>query len=141
MEQVILDSPETKAIRDRMEEVRGDLNTGFQGIVDDARDIGDWTYYVKTYPWAVLGVSLVAGYLAAPRLGFGVHPVARTPEGPFNSGDSHVAEPLPPKVDAPGKVLSFVGSLVMRGVTAYVVQQAERLFATRTARSDQNDHP
>lgn len=138
MENFIHDSPETQAIRKRMEEVRGDLNTGFQGIVNDARDIGDWTYYVKTYPWAVLGVSLVAGYLIAPRLGFGTKP--QTARQDVASG-SDGSNPPPLKSKVSGKVLSFVGNLVIRGATAYVLQHADRLFESKADKSNANDHP
>lgn len=131
-------SPETKAIRDRMEEVRGDLDTGFQGIVSDARDIGDWTYYVKHYPWAVLGVSLVAGYLIAPRLGFGKQQVSNPPNGAVASEASHAPAS---KGSVSGKVMSLAGKLVMQGVTAYVLQHADRLFDNRAASSGKDDHP
>lgn len=131
-------SPETKAIRQRMEEVRGDLNTGFQGIVSDARDIGDWTYYVKTYPWAVLGVSLVAGYLVAPRLGFWAKSQTQPADGVSSSNDSNT---LLPHGSVSGKVLSFVGNLVMRGATAYLLQHADKLFEAKTDKSNQNDRP
>lgn len=129
------DSPETKAIRDRMEEVRGDLDTGFQGIVSDARDIGDWTYYVKHYPWAVLGVSLVAGYLIAPRLGFGRHTQSKSAEGASDSNASHAPAS---KGGVSGLVMSLAGRLVMQGVTAYVLQHAERIFNSKAAGKD--DH-
>jgi len=134
----VSNSPETQAIRQRMEEVRGDLNTGFQGIVSDARDIGDWTYYVKTYPWAVLGVSLVAGYLVAPRLGFGTN--KQTEPAGVATG-SNGSNPPPLKNSVSGKVLSFVGNLVMRGATAYVLQHADRLFESKAVKSNPNGHP
>ena len=133
----IHDSPETQAIRQRMEEVRGDLNTGFQGIVSDARDIGDWTYYVKTYPWAVLGVSLVSGYLVAPRLGFGTKPQT---EPAYVASGSNGSHPPPLKGSASGKVLSFVGNLAMRAATAYMLQHADRLFESKAVKLNQNDH-
>lgn len=138
MENFVHDSPETQAIRQRMEEVRGDLSTGFQGIVNDARDIGDWTYYVKTYPWAVLGVSLVAGYLVAPRLGFWKQPQTQPVDSASNSNNSNA--PLP-HGNITGKVLSFVGNLVMRGATAYLLQHADKLFEAKTIKSNQNDRP
>lgn len=136
-------SPETKAIRQRMEEVRGDLNTGFQGIVSDARDIGDWTYYVKTYPWAVLGVSLVAGYLVAPRLGFLAKLQTQPADGVSSSNDSNAlpSNALPSHGGVSGKVLSFVGNLVLRGATAYLLQHADKLFEAKTDKSNQNVRP
>lgn len=137
-------SPETEAIRQRMEEVRGDLDTGFQGMVEDARDIGDWTYYVKTYPWAVLGVALAAGYLIAPRLGFGVQPENRASEGASGVNGSDAPPTLPPKGDTTNRALAFVGNLVMRGVSAYVIQRVDQHFASRlekAAGAGRNDHP
>jgi hypothetical protein len=133
-------SPTTKAIRKRMEEVRGDLDTGFQGIVNDARDIGDWTYYLKTYPWAVLGAALVAGYLIAPRLGFGAKPVSAPPVGFAARNSSKETPPEAPKSNIAGKLLSIVGPLVMREVTAYAMQQADRFLASRSTRSERNNH-
>jgi hypothetical protein len=137
VENFVHDSPETQAIRQRMEEVRGDLNTGFQGIVNEARDIGDWTYYVKTYPWAVLGVSLVAGYLIAPRLGFGLKPQTEPPDV---VSDSNRSNSPTSKGSVSGRVLSFVGHLVVRGVTAYLLQHADRLFESKSIKPDPIDH-
>jgi len=133
-------SPESRVIRQRMEEVRGDLDVGFQGMVKDAHDIGDWTYYVKTYPWTVLAASFVAGYLIMSRLGLGVqqnHSTADVPAAPHTSP----AAPSPAKFDATGKVLGFVGNLVMRGLTAYAVQHIDRLLPARGASSASKDHP
>ena len=138
MENFVHDSPETQAIRRRMEEVRGDLDTGFQGIVSDARDIGDWTYYVKTYPWAVLGMSLVAGYLVAPRLGIWAKSQTQAADGVLSSNDSNAP---PSHGSVASKALSFVGNLVMRGATAYLLQHADKLFEQKTDKSNQNDRP
>lgn len=133
-------SPESRVIRQRMEEVRGDLDVGFQGMVKDAHDIGDWTYYVKTYPWTVLSVSFVAGYFIMSRLGFGMkqnHSTANVPGAPNTSP----APPSPAKSDVTGKVLGFAGKLVMRGLTAYAAQHVDRLFPARDAGSASKDHP
>jgi hypothetical protein len=135
------DSPETKAIRQRMEEVRGDLDTGFQGIVDDARDLGDWAYYLRNYPWAILGASVVAGYLIAPRLGFGTKQKNKPSErGAIPEASPAASPPLPPKSDFSGKVLAVAGNLALRGLTALVVQQADKLFTSWAAHSDQDAH-
>ena len=133
-------SPESRVIRQRMEEVRGDLDVGFQGMVKDAHDIGDWTYYVKTYPWTVLAVSFVGGYFIMSRLGLGIKQNRSTADSP---ADPHIspAPPSPAKSDATGKVLGFVGNLVMRGLTAYAVQHVDRFFSARGAGSASKDHP
>jgi len=132
-------SPESRVIRQRMEEVRGDLDVEFQGMVKDAHDIGDWTYYVKMYPWTVLLASFVAGYFIMSRLGLGTkqnHSTADASPIPNTSP----APPSPAKSDATGKVLGFVGKLAMRGLTAYAVQHVDRLFPARDAGSVPKDH-
>jgi len=133
-------SPESRVIRQRMEEVRGDLDVEFQGMVKDAHDIGDWTYYVKTYPWTVLAVSFVGGYFIMSRLGLGMkqnRSTADVPAAPLISP----APPSPAKSNVTGKVLGFVGNLVMRGLTAYAVQHVDRLFAASGAGPAPKDHP
>lgn len=128
MEKVIHNSPETNAIRQRMEEVRCDLDEDVQEIVEGARDMGKWRYYVRTYPWICLGAALAAGYLIVP-------PIRGVPS------DAQMFEPTPPRGSARGILRTFLGNLVMRGVSAYVGQQADKLFATQVARPPQDDQP
>ena len=71
-------SHETKAIRQRMEEVRCDLDQDVQGIVEGARDMRDWRSYVRTYPWVCVGAALAVGYLLVPRRHVAMQPNAET---------------------------------------------------------------
>ena len=77
MENLLHNSPETEAIRQRMEEVRCDLDEDVQEIVEGARDMGDWRSYVRTYPWICLGAALAVGYLIVPGRTWGTQPDAR----------------------------------------------------------------
>src|SRR6476620_11436961 len=70
-------SPATQAILQRMEEVRCDVDEDVQEIVEGARDMGKWRYYVRTYPWVCLGAALAAGYLIVPRRSIGMQPDAQ----------------------------------------------------------------
>lgn len=134
------ESLKTQAILQRMKEVRRDLDEDVQEIVEGARVMGKWRYYVRTYPWICLGVALAGGYLIVPRRSRGVRPDAQTPAELANPS-SLLAANSPPKGNARGMLLAFVGNLVMRGVAAYVGQQAGKLFATQTAKSPQDDQP
>jgi hypothetical protein len=60
-------SHETNAIRQRMEEVRCDLDQDVQGIFEGARDMRDWRSYVRTYQRVCAGAALAVGYLLVPR--------------------------------------------------------------------------
>ena len=125
MENMVYDSPATQAILRRMEEVRCDVDEDVQEIVEGARDMGKWRYYVRTYPWICLGAALAVGYLIVPRRVVGM-------QSDLGKPDEWAQPNLPPKGNARGILLPFLGNLVMRGVAAYVGQQAGKLLASET---------
>jgi len=131
MDQDLHNSPESTAIRQRMEEVRCDLDEDVQEIVEGARDMGDWRSYVKSHPWAFLGAALAVGYLIVPGRTLGVQPAAAALAGFANR--SGLLATLLPKGGARGMLLSLVGDLVTLGVSSYAQQQAGKLFAARAA--------
>jgi len=141
VEKALHNSPETEAIRQRMEEVRCDLDEDVQEIVEGARGMGEWRSYVRTYPWVCAGVALAAGYLIVPRRVFGRPPDALAVAESANQSHLLATSHLLPKGNARGTVLAFVSNLVLRGVLSYALQQANKLFATPAARSQQDDQP
>jgi len=54
-------------IQRQMSQIRCDLHTNVRGIVENAKVIADWKYYVRRYPWACLAGVAALGYLAVPR--------------------------------------------------------------------------
>lgn len=54
------------AIQSQMREIRREMKDDVQGLVENARQMGDWKYYVRSYPWACLGLALAAGYFIVP---------------------------------------------------------------------------
>jgi hypothetical protein len=53
-------------IQGQMRQIRVEMRDDVQGLVDNARKLWDWQYYVRTYPWACLAVAAAAGYLIVP---------------------------------------------------------------------------
>ena len=53
-------------LRQEMRRVREDLREDVQEVVEGAQDLTDWRHYVRSYPWACIGVAAVAGYLLVP---------------------------------------------------------------------------
>ena len=51
----------------RMREVRREMSDDVRGIVDTAKTLSDWRYYVKNHPWACVGAAVALGFLVAPR--------------------------------------------------------------------------
>ena len=134
-------SPATDAIRQRMEEVRCELDEDVQVIVEGARDMGKWRYYVRTYPWVFLGAATAAGYLIVPRQDFGRPPDAPALAESANQSPLLATSHLLPQGNSRSTLLAFAGNLVLRGVLSYALQQANKLFATPAARSQQGDQP
>ncbi len=136
MEKVENDSPATKAIRQRMEEVRHELDEDVQEIVEGARDMGEWRTYVRAYPWVGLGAALVAGYWLVPRRHVQLRPDADTlAELANQSRLLAITQPTPPTISVRNKILAFAGNLVLRGVLSYVGQKANKLLATHNVNS------
>jgi len=141
VEKMMHNSPKTTAIRQRMEEVRCDLDEDVQEIVEGTRGMGEWRWYVRSYPWVCLGAALAVGYLIVPRRPLELHPDAQTSAELGNQSRLLATSQLPPTGNARGMLLAFVGNLVMRGIASYVGQQAGKLFANQAAKSAQDDQP
>jgi len=129
VESLLHNSPRATAIRQRMEEVRCDLDEDVQEIVEGARDMGDWRSYVRSYPWVCLGAAAVAGYLIVPRRPW------ETLASLANQGRVLASPELPRQGRTGGMLLSLVSNLVMRGVSSYALQQVGRLFPTEGPKS------
>jgi hypothetical protein len=54
-------------IRRRMAELRRDLALDVREVSRNARVMTDWRFYVRRFPWAMVGVAAVAGYLLIPK--------------------------------------------------------------------------
>lgn len=60
-------TPEADEIQRAMREVRVELRENVKEIVGNARDMTDWTIYVRAYPWLCLGAAAAAGYFLIPQ--------------------------------------------------------------------------
>jgi hypothetical protein len=132
MSNVTHDSPEIEMISRRMEQIRRSLDEDVQDIVEVARDMAKWRYYVRAYPWFFLGAAFAGGYILVPRKAARRRPVVvddsklvitdradGTPKLPSNSGMRGVR----------GALLTFVSSLVMRSVLSHATRQIDKLLA------------
>lgn len=136
-EEKLNDSIERNAIQERMEEVRRDIDESVQDTVEGVRELSHWRFYVKAYPWVGLGAAFAVGYLI----------IRWRPIRSKRDGDSLVEEQkqsctidaanLPPKGKTRELVLSFVGNLLMRGLSSYVGHQGALLLAKQSNRSQE----
>lgn len=125
----------TNAIRQRMEEVRRDLDQDVQGIVEGARDMRDWRSYVRSYPWVCAGAVAAVGYLLVPRHRAGTQPDAEA-LAELVKQSCLAATPRPTAIaKARNLLLRSVGNLVMQEVSSYVRLRAGERFDPTAASS------
>ena len=131
-------SHDTKAIRQRMEEMRCDLDEDVQGIVEGARDMRDWRSYVKTYPWVCVGAAMAVGYLLVPRRPASMQPDVEALAELVKQNCLAATPFVTPAGKARGLLLRCAGNLVMQGVSAYVGQQTRKLLPPQGCSSPQD---
>lgn len=60
------DDATADALQRQMQQVRAEMRGDVQVMVASARDMADWTYYVRTYPWLCVRAAAAIGYLVVP---------------------------------------------------------------------------
>lgn len=131
-------------IRSRMAEVRRELDEDVNGIVENARTLTSWRYYVRKYPWACMAGAAALGYLAVPRQ-YEIHsPDAETLEKLARKNRLVVKHK--PEVQARGGLVgglfSLTSGLLVRGLLAYIGRKVGGAAGrTADAQQEQDEKP
>lgn len=59
-------SDEAERIRRQMQNVRQEMGHEVHAVVERAKELSDWRYYVRQHPWICAGSALALGFLAMP---------------------------------------------------------------------------
>jgi hypothetical protein len=87
----------------------------------------DWKHYVRMYPWAVVGGSLILGYLLVPK---------RSAAPRVAPTDGAADQPAAQAVKKAGIFAAFAGlamTAAKRAAMAYASQQVSKFLNTRSA--------
>ena len=108
-----------------MREVRAELREDVRDFVVNAREMTDWTTYVRAYPWLCVGAAAAAGYFLIPQRAQIIKPDA---EGLMELARRNK---LVVKMDEanPKKKQGFLASLI--GMAAGTVLQGGLALATK----------
>ncbi len=49
-----------------MQDVRQDMGHEVHAVVERAKELSDWRYYVRQHPWICIGSAVALGFLAMP---------------------------------------------------------------------------
>ena len=135
--------PEIDEIRRKMAQIRRDLHADVQSVVQGAEAATDWRRFIRSYPWASMGVALAVGYLFVPRR----HKAPAIQLAPAEIARAVALEA--PRVPEPekkkgkgllGTVFGLVTPVALRAVQGYALQFAEQWMAQRVAQQMQQ-HP
>jgi hypothetical protein len=127
--------PEIDDIRRKMAQIRRDLHSDVQGVVQGAEAATDWRRFIRTYPWASMGVALAVGYLVIPKR----HQATTLQIAPAEIARAVAIEP--PKAPEPekkgkgwlGTAFGLVAPIALRAVQGYALQFAEQWMAQKLA--------
>ena len=137
------DSQEVEKIRAEMAQIRCDLNDDVEGLVEHAREMADWRYYVRAYPLASAVAVAALGYLAVPRKTEIISPDAKTLAELAKKHQLVVVDR--PKAEKQrtlsGSLFNLVASLAMRGIMAYIGQQAGKVMGQKAAEETEQPNP
>jgi len=129
--------PTADDIRREMDSIRADMHVDMDGLVTNARHLTDWKHYVRSFPWASLGVATAIGYFAVPRRLEIQSPDAETLEK-LARENRLVVQHSPQGEEKRGLLVSLanlLGNMAVRAGVAYVGQQTGRMFGEQAAQT------
>lgn len=119
------------AIKYRMQEIRTQLPYNVDVARQSARQLADWKYHMSRYPWALIGVTTLAGFLIVPkRHRPNVVVVSRNSDKGYTD-----ATMKPAKRGLIGGIGGAIATLIMKQASVMVTKAiSERLSASAPSR-------
>ena len=130
-------------IQQRMDAIRGNMSDDVREIRDSSETMLDWRYYFKRYPWPMVTAAVAAGYFIVPKRIEVVRPDPETLAKLAREDQLIVkqkAETTPEKGLA-ALAFGLLANALLRAGTAYVGQQAGKIFGRQAAEPNGQPHP
>lgn len=121
-------------LRNQMARIRAGARWKAVQIKRETRQLTDWKYYVKSYPWLVAGGAVLLGYLLVPQRQTVVAvPPARLPPGTPPQGPSQEAVETATKTGLLAGAAALVWSVVYKAGMTYATRRLTQLLTDQTA--------
>ena len=120
--------PQGDAVRERMQQLRCEIDGDMADMAASARSVVDWKHYVKTYPWVCLGTAAVLGFLIVPKRSRAIRPDLATLTELAKTGHligTPASAATHGLIDA---LLATVANIAVQRATAYLGQSMGRLL-------------
>jgi hypothetical protein len=141
--QIVNAKDEASEVVERMAALRRELDHGVENVSESARAMTDWTFYVRRFPWATVGLAAVAGYLLVPRKKTTVAPTAEqlaalVKNKEFVAAATNQLKPPPSLLAGFGATLA---AMAARAAISYVSEQIQaRAAAAKREPAPTTDH-
>ena len=127
--------PRSDTVRERMQQLRCDIDEDVEDVSASAHAMVDWKHYVKAHPWVCFGAAVALGFLIVPKRSRATHP-ASTPVAELAT-TGHVVVKSAPTFTAGliAALLAAVAEIAIRKATTCLGQSAGKLLGI----SDQHE--
>jgi hypothetical protein len=117
-------------IQRRMAELRHNVSEDVAEIRDSSGTMLDWKYYFKRYPWPMVAAAAAVGYLVVPKRVEVVQPDRKALAKMVKDEEIVLKQDPHAKQNSLAAIaLGLAANALMRAGTAYVGQQAGKMFA------------
>jgi hypothetical protein len=122
--------PPAEEIQRQMRDVRSELRDDVQEIVENARVMTDWQFYVRQYPWICLGAAAALGYFVVPQRVLVVKPDAQMLSDLVRQHQLAVKTEVRPQPSGGvlGRLVNVAASALLHGVVAIASQQMNQFL-------------
>jgi hypothetical protein len=131
-----MQSPDEEAheVVERMAALRRELVHDVEHVAESAKAMTDWTFYVRRFPWAAVGVAAAAGFLLVPRKKTSVTPTAEQLAALVQNKQFVAAatDQLKPPTSLLKGLAATLAAMAGRAALAYVTEQIRAKAASAT---------
>jgi hypothetical protein len=117
-------SDEAERIRREMQNVRQEMGHDVHAVVERAKELSDWRYYVRRHPWICASSALALGFLAMP--GRGTRTLAPDVQRLISQLNKHgltVAATKAAPSGLLGQALAVAGPIVLRNAASLLTRR------------------
>lgn len=128
---------EARDVVERMAVLRRELVHDVEHVAESAHAITDWTFYVRRFPWAAVGIAAAAGFLIVPRKKTTVTPTPEQLAALAHSKDFVAAatNQLKPPESVLKGIAATLAAMAGRAALSYITEQI-RAKAAASAHSE-----
>jgi hypothetical protein len=122
--------PAADEIERQMRDLRSELREDVQDIVENARVMTDWQYYVRSYPWLCLGAAAALGYVLVPVRVEVVRPDPRELADLVRQHQVNVKAEVKPQPSSGwlGQLVNLGASVALQGAVAIASRQIQQFL-------------